>query len=245
MELLCPVKLKNILPIKDTGGIITPEIVDYMSLYLEPTTILDSETLKVGPPSIESEYDEALAAPDIIRIAREAELDGYHGIFINCFGDPGLRAVRECVNIPVFGGFEPPILFALGLCDKVGVVTVVKNVLSMLDNNVSKARLNDRVVSLRSVGIPVADLSNIEKVVPAILDECREAIEKEGVQGFVLGCTAMVSVAERVKAALLEEGYDVPVMEAAQAALKLLEVYAQMNLRHSRITYMTPPHLPE
>lgn len=48
-----------------------------------------------------------------------------------------------------------------------------------------------------------------------------------------MGCTGIVDVAERIKHDLLAEGYDVPVLEAAQSALKLCEVYAKMGLRQS------------
>ena len=244
MTLLNPVKLKNILPIVNTSDILTEEMLDYMRLYLEPTTIMDTELLKVGPPSIESEFDEALAAPDVLRVAKEAELAGYHGIFVNCFGDPGVRAVREYVKIPVFGGFEPPVHLALGLCDKIGIVTVMKNVVPMIRGNIAKAGMKERVVSLRNIELSVEECYQTELISKAIYEECKKAISEDGVEGFVLGCTAMVNVAENVKAALLRDGYDIPVIEAAQAALKLLELSAQMQLKQSNITYMTPPHLP-
>lgn len=35
--------------------------------------------------------------------------------------------------------------------------------------------------------------------------------------------------------------YDIPVIEAAQAAVMLLELSAKMGLKQSRITYMRPP----
>ena len=244
MELLSPVKLKNILPIVNTSDILTPEMLDYMRLYLEPTTIMDTELLKVGPPSIESEYDEAISVPDVLRVAKEAEQAGYHGIFVNCFGDPGVRAVREYVKIPVFGGFEPPVHLALGLCDRIGIVTIMKNVVPMLRGNVAKAGMKERIVSVRNIDLSVEECYQTEILIKAVYNECLKAIAEEGVEGFILGCTAMVGVAEGVKAALMNDGYDIPVLEAAQAALKLLELSAQMNLRQSNITYMTPPHLP-
>ena len=56
-----------------------------------------------------------------------------------------------------------------------------------------------------------------------------------------MGCTAMVNVAEDVQVGLLEKGYEIPVIEAAQAAVMLLELEAKMHLKQSRITYMRPP----
>ena len=51
----------------------------------------------------------------------------------------------------------------------------------------------------------------------------------------------MIDVAEDVQAALKSQGYEIPVIEAAQAAVMLLEVEAKMHLLQSRITYMRPP----
>lgn len=207
------VKILNLLPV--TGDVFTPEMFKYMRKYLEPDTEVQTYQITSGPPSIECEYDEALAAPDVLRLAKQGEEDGFHAIFINCFGDPAVKAAREYVDIPVFGGFEPATHIALGLADSISIVTVLPNVVPNVEGNVSKARLNGRIVSIRNVNIPVEELQDHEKL-----------------------CKAL---AERIKHDLLAKGYDVPVLEAAQSALKLCEVYAKMGLRQSRLTYMTPP----
>ncbi len=52
----------------------------------------------MGPASIESHYDEALAVPGIL-----TELHGADAYVIACFGDPGLDAAREVADGPVIG----------------------------------------------------------------------------------------------------------------------------------------------
>ena len=231
--------IKNIVPV--TGDVITPEMVEYIRKYLHPDTELRSTQIKVGPPSIECEFDEAISAPDVLRLCKEAEEEGCHGIFINCFGDPAVRAAREYVNIPVFGGFEPAMHLAMGLADNIAIITVMDNVLPLIEGNVAKAHFNGRVCCVRSIDIPVEDLKDHTKVVAALIAETLDAIKADGAQAVALGCTAMVDVAEDVKAGLLEAGYDIPVIEAAQAAVMLLELSAKMQLKQSRITYMEPP----
>lgn len=231
--------IKNIVPV--TGDVITPEMVEYIRKYLHPDTELRSTQIKVGPPSIECEFDEAISAPDVLRLCKEAEEEGCHGIFINCFGDPAVRAAREYVNIPVFGGFEPAMHLAMGLADNIAIITVMDNVLPLIEGNVAKAHFNGRVCCVRSIDIPVEDLKDHTKVVAALIAETLDAIKTDGAQAVALGCTAMVDVAEDVKAGLLEAGYDIPVIEAAQAAVMLLELSAKMHLKQSRITYMEPP----
>ena len=56
----------------------------------------------------------------------------------------------------------------------------------------------------------------------------------------MLGCTGMVDVAEDVKSGLYDLGYDVPIVEAAHSAVMMLEMYAKMGLKHSRLTYLKP-----
>ena len=213
--------IKNIIPV--TGNVITPEMVEYTRKYLQPDTELRTVQIKVGPPS------------------KEAEEEGCDGIFINCYGDPAVKAAREYVDIPVFGGFEPSLHLAMGLADKIAIITVMNNVLPMLEGNVAKSHFDGRVCCVRSIDIPVEDLQQHDKVVAALIAETEEAIRVDGAQAVSLGCTAMVDVAEDVQAGLLKKGYEIPVIEAAQAAVMLLELEARMHLKQSRITYMRPP----
>ena len=64
-------KIKNIIPV--TGPVITPEMIKYIRKYLSPDTELSTSQIKVGTPSIECEYDEAMAGPDVLRLCKEAE----------------------------------------------------------------------------------------------------------------------------------------------------------------------------
>lgn len=234
------IKIKQVVPV--TGDFLLDEATqDYISRYLSPDTAVDVEIIPEGQYSIESEYDEAVNAPQVVKLCQKAAAEGYDGIYVDCFGDPGVRAARECVDIPVFGGFEPAMLIAMGLGDRVGIVTVLKNVIPMIEGNIAKAHLEGRVTKVRAVNMPVADLEDTEKLIKNLLPECLKAIEEDGASVLVLGCTGMIDVSESVQAALKERGYDVPVVEAAQAALNTIEMYAKMNLKQSGLTYMRPP----
>lgn len=230
-------KLLNLPPIINTGfgG---EEMNDYIAKYLLPDTKLDTWYLDYGPSSIEGEYDEALAAANVVLKCIEAEKAGYDAVFVNCFGDPGVRAAREAVNIPVFGGFEPIAYYALGTADKIGIVTVLPEVVPMIEGEIVRYGLEKRFTKVRYVNIPVLDLEAIETLVQAVIKESKRAITEDGAGTIVLGCTAMAGVKEQVEKALEEEGYRVPVMEAGQTAVVMLETFVRMDLYHSRATYM-------
>lgn len=126
---------------------------------------------------------------------------------------------------------------ALGLADKIAIVTVVKNVVPMIEHHVSGAHLDGRIVDVSYVSMPVMELTDHDRLVDALVEKSIRKIEEKHAQAIVLGCTAMIEVAERVKEQLLAKGYDVPVLEAAQTALMLLELQVKMGLTHSRETY--------
>ena len=152
-------KIKQIVPV--TGDfLLDEETMAYNAKYLDPDTTVEVCQITEGQLSIESEFDEAINSAQVVKLCKEVGTADCDGIFVDCFGDPGVRGARECLDIPVFGGFEPAIHIGLGLGDKLGIVTVLKNVIPMIEGAVAKARLTERVVSIRSVDIPVADLED-------------------------------------------------------------------------------------
>jgi len=215
----------------------TKEEGEYMGKFLSKDTELVLDVIDDGPYTIQCEYDEAMSQPHVIESCIKAEKNGIDGIFVNCFGDPGVRAAREVTGIPIFGGFEPVMLTAMGVADRVAIITVLDSVMPLISNNIMKAGFGDRVVSLRNVGIPVADLSDKDKLVPALVSQAEAAIRENRAEVIVLGCTAMIDVAETTEQIIKKKGYDIPVLEPAQTALKYVEMYAQMGISHSRLTY--------
>lgn len=216
----------------------TKEELDYMRRHLSKDTVLDTKSIANGPETIESGRDEVIAAPQVLKACLEAEKSGYDGVFINCFADPGLEAVREALSIPVFGGFEPAISMSLAMGDRIGVLTVSPKVLTMLNRLVAKFGVQNRIVDIRSIDIPVLELVDKERLCAALLDEAVKGIKESGVQAYVLGCTAMVDVADNLQQMLKEEGYDIPVLESAQCSLFYLEACVKMGLKHSALTYI-------
>ncbi len=227
-------KILNVIPVP--GLPVAKEISAFMAKALSEGNELVTVLTTYGPASIEGEYDEALAAPAVLDQCRSAADCG--GAFVNCFGDPGVRAARELLDIPVVGGFEPAMLLAMGLADRISIVTVLKNVIPMIRSNIIKAGFQERVASVRVVNIPVLELGDFEVLIEAIYGQSKEAVEQDGAEAIVLGCTGMAGAAEAIRERLLENGYDVPVIDPTLAAVKLLEVYGRMGLKPSRLTYM-------
>ena len=236
-------KLLNIIPAVDAKRVWTKTVDDYSKKYLLPDTEVVTVDLEHGPEAVESRFDEVFAMPEVIIKCIEAEEAGYDGVFINCFGDPGLAAARERIRIPVFGGFMPAILFSFGLAERVGIISILPEVMPLIREVIEKNNFAERIVSVRYVNTGVLDLElDGEDTLPQKLaDEAIRAIEEDGMEALVLGCTAMVGVKERVEELLAEKGHPIPVIEAAQTALVMLEANIRMGMKHSLKSYMPTP----
>ena len=198
-------------------------------------TEIEVVCLEHGPDSIESAYDEALAAPYILEEVKKAEAEGFDAVSLDCAMDTVVRAAREAVRIPVTSAGEASYLLAMSLCRRFSVVTVMKSTADEISENISKYGFGSRVASVRSADVPVLDLTDEERSFKAILREARLAIENEGAEAIVLGCTGMSSLTKK-----LQKELGVPVIDPAVASLKLAEVYVIMGLTTSSIAYVVP-----
>jgi allantoin racemase len=196
---------------------------------------VDVVCLPHGPESIEAAYDEALAAPFIVEEVRRAEREGYDAVSLDCAMDTVVRASREAVRIPVTSAGEASYFLAMGLCVRFSIVTVLKSTADAIKENVATYGFQSRVASVRYARIPVLDLKDEDKAFEAIVRESRIALEKDGAEAIVLGCTGMSSLTPRLMREL-----NVPVIDPAIAALKLAEIYVHMGLQTSKSAFESP-----
>jgi allantoin racemase len=209
--------------------------------WAAPGTTVDVVSLERGTASIESEYDEALAAPGILQRIEQAARDGVDGVFITCFGDPGVHAAREIIDTPVVGGFEPAVLTALSLGENVGIITVLPNVVPMLRSLARRYVIERRIGTIRVVDLPVLGLEDRQVLLERLLEQASDAIAKGEADVIVLGCTGMLGVADELRQRLAAKGLGVPVVDPTGAAVTWLESCVRLGLTPSRTTYMPPP----
>lgn len=231
-----------ILPI--TSKTLDAESEKEFRSYALPDTQISVTHLDYGPASVESELDEALCIPDFLRKAQQAEAEGYDAVISDCFGDPGVKPAREVLDIPVIGAAEASMHFAATLGHRFSVVTVLPNILPLIENLAALYGLDKKLGSVRSVNIPVLQLENKEKLIIALHKEMLAAITEDKAHVLVLGCTGMMGVAKELERLLKKDGYDVPVVNPAAASLKFVEALVSMELKQSRLTSMTPPKKP-
>jgi allantoin racemase len=213
---------------------------DFEPLARADTTVSHVE-LDVGPASIESAFDEALALPDTIGKIIRAEQDGADAVVVDCFGDPGVDAGREATEMLVLGPAQTSMHLAALLGQRFSVVTVLNAVIPLIEDLAGKYGLADKLCSVRTVDIPVLELDQHDRLVRALADEAVKAVEEDGAHVIVFGCTGMRGCAAGLRADLEKRGYPgIPVIDPVIAAFKLAEAIVDLGLTPSKRTYMTP-----
>lgn len=88
-------------------------------------------------------------------------------------------------------------------------------------------------------GIPVLDMRrDMEKTARLVRERIEAKIGRREGDAFYLGCLALWGFGK-----MLREEMGLPVIDGAEAALKMAEVAVELGLRHSRVSYPKyPPH---
>lgn len=232
-------RLRVITPITTTGFI----CVDQLAPLVRPDTELSYVEIENGPASIECDFDAMLATPDTVAHIIAAEQEGIDAVVINCMDDPGLRAAREMVEIPVLGPCETAMHLAAMLAHRFSVVTVLDHLEPQFVNHAKVYSVAEKLASVRSVSIPVLDLEADEaRLIEALATQSARAVEEDGAHAIIFGCTGMLGVAEAVERQLEARGITgVPVLDPLVVALKFAESLVDLGLTHSKRTFPAPP----
>jgi allantoin racemase len=225
-------RLRVIVPILTERW--NPVILDEYRRWAEHGTEISIVNVKKGPESIESEYDEEVAAPFVLQEVKIAEQDGMDGVVIFCFGNVATHAAREAVSIPVVGLGEASQLLAILLGNRFSILSTISSAVPRLWRKAKAMGVDPWLISVKAINIPVLSKDE-EEVKEALLREGRSATE-DGADVIVLGCGTYFGVEK-----WLEEQLGVPVIHCALAALKIIELLVRLKLSHSKKAFPYPP----
>lgn len=207
--------------------------------YAHPDTEITTVHSREGARSFESSYEEALSSQEVFRLVKQANDQKYDAIVIACFGDPHLRGCREISDIPVYGIAESSMLTACMLGRKFSIVAPREWMRPGLEDNVHHLGLETRLASVRIMDMPVLEVQDEHDsgaVIEAIAEASRKAIEEDGAEVILLGCSVLSGLDKTI-----EVKTGAPTLDGTVCAVKLAEAYYDYKLSHSKIkTYRTP-----
>lgn len=231
-----------IVPVNVDGEIVERDVVEAARPENEVTLV----GLDRGPRHLEYHYYETLVLPDIVHLIIDAERRGFDAAIIGCFYDLGLQEGREVAErMVVTAPCEASSLLAASLGSTFSIIVGRRKWIPQMRNTVRAYGLESRLASFRALDLGVLDYHADERETERrFSDAGRRAIDEDGAEVLVLGCTASAGFFAR-----LQETLGVPVIDSAIAAVKqaehLIELRDRFGWSHSKIGGYESPAAPE
>lgn len=216
----------------------TKVIADALESYTQTGVTVNVVNPEKGPLGLESYYHNYLAAVNVHKRILEAEKEGYDGVVVASFGDPGVEAAKEVANIPVVGITESSYALARLLCTKFLVVVSAETAVPRQIRYLKTLGFPDHQFAVRSIGLTILDVMSDRMSIPDVLAKsCEPALKETGAELIVLGCSGFSGFRKD-----LEELLHVPVIDPIIAGVHMCETLIKMGLKQSKLgTYKTPP----
>lgn len=174
------------------------------------------------PKHLEYHAYEGLVIGDIVRLTREASAS-YDGIVIGCFYDVGLREAREVSGKAIVTApCQSATAIASNLGNTFSVLVGRRKWIPKMAENVHLYGHAHRMASMRPLDLGVHDFqADHDRTCDRLLVEGRKAVQEDGAEVIILGCTAEYGFNE-----VMQDKLGIPVIDAILAPFKYAEFLA-------------------
>ena len=190
-----------------------------------PESTVDIVSLPAGPKPRHLRYHayEALVLADIVTTVYRFA-DDYDGFVIGCFYDLALREAREVSGKAVVTApCQASCAIAAQLGNTFSVLVGAGKAIPKMRENIHAYGHGHRLRSMRPLNMHVLDFqAQAERALEAMLWEGKQAVDEDGAEVIILGCSAEVGFHHK-----LQDEIGVPVIDSALAPLKYVEFLAE------------------
>jgi allantoin racemase len=205
--------------------------------FKAPDTEIDIVNLDADPKNPESIFEAVLDEHLLVKEAIQAEKEGIDGVFISCFGEPAVDASRGLLKIPVVGGFQPAALIASSVSCRWSIITVRKECIPAIWFLARRLSIAACIASIYAIDIPLESHHDEKILEERLLIEIEKAVDKDGAEAIVLGCTGFLDVSKKLAQKMAEKQKPVPVVNPTASAIGYLEQLIRSGISHSPLTY--------
>lgn len=216
-----------------------------------------------GTSLVETREEFMMISAARLPIVREAcESGRYDAIVLLGGGDPGFTEACEIgqrFNIPVTACANAQMHVASMLGRRFSVIDVSEPHSVCYRSVIWNYGFADRCASLRNLNSPlprgdhpgIAISQERSKVagggrsalLDAALDEAEAAIEDDGAETIIIGCSALYWLQPHLREGLLARGWDIPVLEGYSCAIEQAKLKLRLGLTVSGVAFPKAPAL--
>lgn len=225
--------------------VINPNIsTSVSSLILEeaqraahPDTEIIMRTAPYGVEYIETRFEALIAGGAVAQVIAE-EYEHVDGIVVAAFGDPGMPALKEIVNLPVVGITEAALVTAALQGARFSIVAISERIKDWYRECVEHNGLGSRLVSIRSLNDSLGDIGSVQENFQDQLLQLAHDVVDEGADTVILAGAPLAGFAREIGNQI-----PVPVVDGIAAGIKQCEVLVNLGgSAHHKGSFAAPPH---
>lgn len=204
------------------------DMLEILNQAKRPDTEVDVVSLPEDRPKhLEYHAYEGLVVGDLTRITHEAASD-YNAIVIGCFYDVGMREAREVSGKAIVTApCQSATAIASNLGNTFSVLVGRRKWIPKMRENVHLYGHGHRMVSMLPLGLGVHDFqTDHDLTCDRLLSVGRKAVEADGAEVLILGCTAEYGFNRT-----MQDELGVPVIDAVTAPFKYAEFLVELAQR--------------
>jgi Asp/Glu/hydantoin racemase len=181
-------------------------------------TEIEAVSAPFGLPLIVTRADWLVAGPATLA-ALAARRGHYDAAVIACFGDPGLDAAKELLDVPVLGISEAAFHAACMLGRRFGIVSFTAALRPMFEECMAHHGLAARCAGFRMGPAFAGDPGRVaEERRDMIVELCRQSVEQDGAEVVILAGGPLAGLAP-----VIAPDVAVPLVDGTAAAVRLAE----------------------
>lgn len=191
--------LRILLINPNTTGAITDRMAAYIGEVAGSAATFVPVTGRFGARYISTRAAAAIAAHAALDAMAE-HVPGVDAVYLACFGDPGLAALKEVSPVPVIGMAEAACIEAARQGRRFGIVTGGALWKPMLEEFVATLGLSQQLAAVRTVA-PTGDriASDPEAALSLLAGACTACADDDGAEIVILGGAALAGLARRIQ----------------------------------------------
>lgn len=215
-----------------------------------------------GRGGVETREEFAIAGVNRLKVVREAcESGRYNGIVLLGGGDPGYVESREIAHrygVAVTACAHAQMHAAIALGHRFSIIDVSEGHTRQMADLVVRYRMAEHCASIRNLEFPLPREAHAGRVtvqdeserfareggaamLEAAVREAVAAIEEDGAESLILGCSAAYWLQRPLQHRLRELGWDVPVLEGYRSAIAQAKLLVDLGVDASGLAYPLDP----
>lgn len=238
--------------------VINPNISDDVTALIEaealrsagPDTELIVRTAGHGVEYIETRFESLIAAGAVAELIAEYAHDGgaslgrerggaaVDGVVVAAFGDPGMPALKELVDVPVIGITEAALCAAALQGQRFSIIAISDRIQAWYLDCVERFGFGGRLASIRSINQSLNSIGSVQAdFKETLLALSRQAVAEDGADVVILAGAPLAGLARE-----LEGQIPVPVVDGISAGIRMTEaVVALKSGAHRGGSFAAPP----